>query len=489
MEGIRLAVASSKIDNVSSLGITEDNLKQALKDQFGNNTNLTVINNEDSSYTIKFNDTGRIYYVESTGNIIENNNILKISTEDELKAFRDDVNNGNTFEGKIVGLLNNIKLSEDWIPIGQIEEEVGANYEGLGTNYFKGTFLGNGYYIENVNITASNLQGGYNNVGFFSKNFENIMNLELKNVNINVSSNSGLSFVGGISGFSYGNIENCKVNGEIEIASDDNIRLGGVVGQLNEKTILNVSSDMQITVNKGNQVHVGGIIGYFDNNGKCQRSYNRGNINIENVTKISTGGIIGTIQKSTLKNCYNIGTITLETQVGLVGGISGSANTVKEYKNVYNLGNINVKMDNTSYSYTGGISGQTYMIEMENAYNSGEITVEVVTTNKSYCGGIVGYNISSKINNTYNVGNIIDSNVQYVGNIVGGNVNSNSEIRNSYYSNNTISAYGMNSGYIDDDTVNYTTQVPDVLEIINEENAFKQDANNINNGYPILTWQ
>ena len=85
----------------------------------------------------------------------------------------------------------------------------GSNYAGLGTNYFKGNFLGNGYYIENININLSNLQDEYNNVGFFSKTFGYIENVELRNMNINISSDSGTSFIGGLTGFSYGNI--CKL--------------------------------------------------------------------------------------------------------------------------------------------------------------------------------------------------------------------------------------------------------------------------------------
>ena len=104
-----------------------------------------------------------------------------------------------------------------------------------------------------------------------------------------------------------------------------------------------------------------------------------------------------------------------------------------------------------------------------------KLKTDVVTTNNSYCGGIVGYNISSKINNTYNIGDIVPNNVQQSGNIVGRNVNSNSEIRNSYYNNdNGIDAYGGNSGYIDDETVKYTTNMPNVLDIINEEKCFQR---------------
>ena len=33
------------------------------------------------------------------------------------------------------------------------------------------------------------------------------------------------------------------------------------------------------------------------------------------------------------------------------------------------------------------------------------------------------------------------------------------------------------------------SEFPSILSVINTENAFKADTNNINNGYPILTYQ
>lgn len=42
-----------------------------------------------------------------------------ISTLEELKAFRDEVNAGNTFKGETIELANDINLGgEEWTPIG-----------------------------------------------------------------------------------------------------------------------------------------------------------------------------------------------------------------------------------------------------------------------------------------------------------------------------------------------------------------------------------
>ena len=75
---------------------------------------------------------------------------LVISTLEELKAFRDEVNAGNTFAGKTVELAANIDLmSEEWTPIGN------------DTNKFQGTFDGKGYTVSNLVITGNNSYVGF----------------------------------------------------------------------------------------------------------------------------------------------------------------------------------------------------------------------------------------------------------------------------------------------------------------------------------------
>lgn len=71
-----------------------------------------------------------------------------ISTLEELKAFRDEVNAGNTFKGETIELANDIDLGgEEWTPIG--------HYEG---GSFNGTFNGNGHTIKGLNIGNQYLQ-------------------------------------------------------------------------------------------------------------------------------------------------------------------------------------------------------------------------------------------------------------------------------------------------------------------------------------------
>ena len=119
-ESLELAVTSSQMEDVNTLGIDKENLENAIKQQFGNNKDFSITDNGDGSFLVSMNDTQRMYYVDETGKIIDQSKMLKISTADELKAFRDDVNNGNTYNGWYVYLTNDITLdiNEEWIPIG-----------------------------------------------------------------------------------------------------------------------------------------------------------------------------------------------------------------------------------------------------------------------------------------------------------------------------------------------------------------------------------
>lgn len=57
-----------------------------------------------------------------------------------------------------------------------------------------------------------------------------------------------------------------------------------------------------------------------------------------------------------------------------------------------------------------------------------------------------------------------------------------------------IADYGISASSNDNFIANNTTplsssEMPSVISVINGDNAFVEDTNNINNGYPILKWQ
>ena len=89
-EGIEMAVADSKIKDITTPDRKKENLEESLRSQLGNDVNFTVTENGDGSFLINMNDSQRSYYVESSGEIIAQSEWIEIGTAEELKAFRDD---------------------------------------------------------------------------------------------------------------------------------------------------------------------------------------------------------------------------------------------------------------------------------------------------------------------------------------------------------------------------------------------------------------
>lgn len=76
--------------------------------------------------------------------------VIKISTVQELKDFRDAVNSGTTYAGKTVELTADLDLQgEDWIPIGT---KTMGSYPGTA---FKGVFDGCNHTISNLKVNSS----------------------------------------------------------------------------------------------------------------------------------------------------------------------------------------------------------------------------------------------------------------------------------------------------------------------------------------------
>ena len=109
-------------------------------------------------------------------------------------------------------------------------------------------------------------------------------------------------------------------------------------------------------------------------------------------------------------------------------------------------------------------------------------------------GGIVGsIHTNSKINNCYNIGNINGQN--NVGGITGQNLTSTTYntigiIKNSYSLENVVDNLdggNNNAGIIENSLIKTEQEMKSLAKTLGS--AFKEDTNNINNGYPILAWQ
>ena len=161
-----------------------------------------------------------------------------ISGTDELKYFRDYVNQGFKTEGVIFFQDKDILITntiDSWEPIGNSEKVA-----------FQGTFDGQGYILTGMAIT-----GRSNGLGLFG--YVNNANAVIKNVGV-FGVISGGDNCGAIVGeLMTGTVSNCWFDGEMS-AKD---RIGGIVGKADNAQILNCVDFATIS----GDTSVGGIVG------------------------------------------------------------------------------------------------------------------------------------------------------------------------------------------------------------------------------------
>ena len=344
-EGLELAVTSSQMEDVNTLEITEEKLSDAIKQQFGNNKDFSVTDNTDGSFLVSMNDTQRMYYIDETGEIIDQSKMLKISTADELKTFRDDVNDGNTYENWYVYLANDITLdiSEEWEPIGFYFND-SSTPDDENNKPFKGIFDGKNHEINGIYInTTDKIQALF---GLVSDGV-------IKNIGIGAKCEiTGGRGTAGVVGYAYkkSKIYHCYNLSNISINSPS---VGGIVGILNNSYVDNCYNLGKINGN----TNVGGIAGYVTLNSKISQSYNAGSIG---GNEYYVGGISGyTYIKSSINSCYNIGEIKADK---ILGGITGYIRDNAYIQNCYSIGQI---IGNSNVS---GIVGHVNVGEIYNCF-------------------------------------------------------------------------------------------------------------------------
>ena len=182
-----------------------------------------------------------------------------ITTAEDLVAFAKDVNeNGNSYAGKTVMLMNDIDLNNvAWTPIGQA-----TGYSAK--TYFQGTFDGNGKTISNLNVSVweAGTDGGKNYAsGLFG--FIDAASATIKNLTIDNATVVGHHWTGVVAGYLTGTIENCTVknaNVTCKHANDEACgdKAGVIVGYINAGTVKNCTAT-KCTVTAGRDA--GQIVG------------------------------------------------------------------------------------------------------------------------------------------------------------------------------------------------------------------------------------
>lgn len=265
-------------------------------------------------------------------------NPFTIETVAQLQAFAKSVDEGTLYKDQCIVLAKDLDLKGiAWNPIGS-EGKSGAL-----SNFFSGTFDGQGHSIENLSLKAS--YQGEQNLGLFSTlgKYAVVENVKLEQVDIAITGNAVLR-AGAIAGDAEAGkqyedapvIENCLADGEMSVVTTGAALCfaGGILGRAGANvTLLNDGTDMDIE-----SASLGGSNSAY------------------------AGGILGTTGKNTvLANCYSFGDAKADSPKstnygGMAGGLSAMFAGV--HLNSYATGNIAIGNQTSQHKWIGALHGQ-----------------------------------------------------------------------------------------------------------------------------------
>lgn len=306
----------------------------------------------------------------------------------QLKAFRDAVNNGNTYEGVTIKLADNIDLgNEEWTPIGTGTYTTSNYAPAEDSNVFCGVFDGNNKTISNLKITKT-IEGSDPdddaNLGLFSITGDGAVIKDLTITNVNIST-TGRN-VGALAGFAYkATLDNITVNGDIQISGGNNV--AGVCGMTRyhdmSATDITVSGEDGSLI-KGNNI-VGGIFAEIAPNGSDQTF---SNLSVENIAIEGVGGVggivglltLGAVSDVTVKDVTLVGKTTWNDdhpegriRLGSVAGLLGSSYATISNATVSNVTAKNIEGEDVilpivGANYSGSIGNATEAKVGDNYY-------------------------------------------------------------------------------------------------------------------------
>ena len=325
--------------------------------------------------------TGCLLFVPTTAFADDNKTVIK--TVDDLLAFSKAVNNGDYDKNKdaVVVLENDLDLTGVvWTPIGSV-----FNAKGELEHFFSGKFYGNGHTISNIDFTP--IYGKDMLVGFFG----DIEGAEVSGLtiegNLNVTNaDNDYTFYGTIAGFAGDcTISDCVSNVSFNNNGKYVYGFMGMVGQADGTTFEYCENTADIIISgDSSSLYVGGIVGYAQNGTEVRYCSNAGDMVYAAAT---AGGIAGRlIENAKVVNSYVTGKLTpIGNGTTDVGGIVGSING-SSVSDCYFAGEIDLSQYSARKPYTrfGGIVGKdsSSTPDFKNNYFTKTEDVEACGSNK-----------------------------------------------------------------------------------------------------------
>ncbi len=214
--------------------------------------------------------------LEEEGITTLEDNVLVVQNYNGLKALSQNSNNGNSYANVTIYLLNDIDGEASFnSETGELLS--GENFTPIGNSTnFNGTLDGLGYTIKNIYIKEESSSADTGLIGIIGNKGK------VENLTIADSYIQGYAEVGAIAGQNRGTIINCENR---SMVVSDYLEAAGIAGKCIHSGTIKNSANYGTVYNKGRQ----------------------------------TGGIVAWARSVTIKNCYNIGTLTGTSLGGIIG--------------------------------------------------------------------------------------------------------------------------------------------------------------------------
>ncbi|MCH5352450.1 MAG: S-layer homology domain-containing protein, partial [Acutalibacter sp.] len=165
---------------------------------------------------------------------------------------------------------------------------------------------------------------------------------------------------GGVIGENSGTLEDCYNTGEISGVGSNNNFVGGVAGSNSSGSTLTNCHNIGTVVLAGEKGDAGGVVG--NSRSLLQNCYNTGIV----TSNSDAGGVVG-YNANTTENCYNTGKVTGNLYVGgIVGMNNGTTQNCYNTNEVTDAGGEN--------ACVGGAVGYLFGGTIKNSYNIGTVT-------------------------------------------------------------------------------------------------------------------
>jgi filamentous hemagglutinin family protein len=275
----------------------------------------------------------------------------------------------------------------------------------FGSQFFFGTFAGLGNTISDINISQTVADAQFSDtgqaaagfVGFFGQIGSTAVVRDLTLSNVSVTGGLGM-VVGGLAGFSDGQISNVHVSGQVtggdvDTANSFLVDGGGLVG-LASGSITNSSAAVNVTVGIGT---AGGLVGVAQPGASITNSSASGAVSVDadltGSRTVMAGGLIGNVAGTnashvTLSGDFATGSVNGGQQT-FDGGFAGAI-TQATVSNSYATGAV----IGGPASYAGGFVGSVDNSTITTSYASGAVSQAVggvASTAPDRIGGFAGY--------------------------------------------------------------------------------------------------